>query len=305
MAERGAIHHLTAPRSVRRNDILGATAALVLRGGGTVAAVLFYGSCLRTSEPGLIDLYVLVDSYRAFHKNILSAVANRLLPPTVVFRPSNNPANRGFKIAIISRRDFQRRLKPRSLDTTLWARFCQPVSVAYCRDETVRAWLCDALADAAATAVHWAARLGPERGNSRDYWCALFRATFAAELRAEREGRGELIYEYDRVRYDGILETCAQGALVANPPVIERCLPNKVVAGARREWRWRFRLGKILNLARLAKALFTFSNGLDYIVWKLERHSDQSVVLSDWQRRHPILAAPVVIPSLLRRGVIR
>ena len=47
------------------------------------------------------------------------------------------------------------------------------------------------------------------------------------------------------------------------------------------------------------------SGGADYIVWKIERHSGEKIVLSPWQRRHPLLAAPLLLPRLLRRGAIR
>jgi hypothetical protein len=43
----------------------------------TVLAILFYGSCLRTGTDlgGLVDLYVIVDSYpAAFPKSIMSAL---------------------------------------------------------------------------------------------------------------------------------------------------------------------------------------------------------------------------------------
>ena len=55
--------------------------------GDSVRAVLFYGSCLRTGNihDGLVDLYLLVDDYRAAFKSRTLAILNRLMPPNVFY----------------------------------------------------------------------------------------------------------------------------------------------------------------------------------------------------------------------------
>ena len=62
-----------------------------------------------------------------------------------------------------------------------------------------------------------------------------------------------------------------------------------------RAWALRRACGKALNALRLAKAAFTFEGGADYIAWKIERHSGVALELADWQRRHPLLAAPALL----------
>ena len=62
----------------------------------------------------------------------------------------------------------------------------------------------------AQTASYWAqggiaAALGPERGRAEDFWRALFRATYAAEFRVERRGRGDEIVAHDAGRYAELL----------------------------------------------------------------------------------------------------
>src|SRR3546814_7368648 len=42
------------------------------------------------------------------------------------------------KVSIISIVRFNRLIRPESLDTTLWARFCQPVALGWVRDEAAR-----------------------------------------------------------------------------------------------------------------------------------------------------------------------
>ena len=63
--------------------------------------------------------------------------------------------------------------------------------------------------------------------------------------------------------------------------------------------------GKSLHLLRLIKGLTTFDGGVDYILWKIERHSGVEVKLTGWQRRHPILASVWLMPKLYLQGAFR
>lgn len=287
-----------------RADVREMAVQLATRFGPTVAAVLFYGSGLRTTDrDAILDLYILIDSYTSFHHGVLKAAANRALPPNVFYFPSNGPENAGYKVAVISREQFRARLSPKSVDTTLWARFCQPSLTAYVRDPAAGSWVKDTLELARSAACWWAVRLGPERGTAQDYWAALFRHTYAAELRVEGKSRADVLFDYAPNWYDGALlhspDVTPEGASYV------RLVPDADVAAAVKGWARCKRWGKVLNIARLVKALFTFENGVDYILWKLERHSGQHIALSRWQRRHPLLAAPFLLVRLIRRGVVR
>ena len=76
-------------------------------------------------------------------------------------------------------------------------------------------------------------------------------------------------------------------------------------AAAMENWQGRRLLGKTLNYLRLIKAAFTFDGAVDYVMWKVRRHSGVIVPVSDWQRRHPVLAAPGLAWKLYRRGAFR
>lgn len=298
-----------------RADVRAMARQIAMERGPSVAAVLFYGSGLRRDDPeAILDLYVLVDSYRRVHRGLGAAFANRILPPNVLFLPSNAKTNAGFKVAVISRTGFAARMSPFGWDTSLWARFCQPSQLAYSRDAAARAWVDDALSAAAAAAMHWAVRLGPQTGGSRAYWTALFRRTYDAELRVEGSGRADDIYDFAPGWFDAttlrtpeLAEEAGEIPAEALPSaaVFRRRIDVSEIVAASDRWKWRRRAGKLLNILRLIKALFTFENGVDYIVWKLERHSGQRVALTPWQRRHPLLAAPFVLTQLIRRGVVR
>jgi len=56
---------------------------------------------------------------------------------------------------------------------------------------------------------------------------------------------------------------------------------------------------------RLLKAALTFDRGMDYVVWKVERHSGVRLEVAPWERRFPLLAAPGLYCRLRRRGLLR
>ena len=64
-------------------------------------------------------------------------------------------------------------------------------------------------------------------------------------------------------------------------------------------WRRMQRRGKVMSVIRLIKASFTFAGGIDYLAWKINRHAGTQIVISPWQRRHPLLAAIMLLPRLL------
>lgn len=302
-----------------RRDVPAIVAAfaqqLAQRGGGAVAAVLFYGSNLRTGDlDGVLDFYVLVDSLAGWHRHRLAALANRALPPNVSYETARIAGHDlRAKVAVLSLPQFQRGMREGAIDTTLWARFAQPLALAWVRDDAARQASIDAVATALTTAARWAAVLGPDSGEAADFWQALFQKTYAAELRVERGGgRARSLVEHERERYTQLLPLAWRAAGIpfrvrridARGRLEPRLSHAQRQAGAR-AWMLRHAMGKPLNLMRLAKAAFTFENSADYVAWKVERHSGLKLELSDFQRRHPLLAAPAVLWKLTRNKVLR
>ncbi len=292
--------------------------AILRRHGDAVAAILFYGSALRDRDAsGLLDLYVLVDRAGDWHRRVpgrdrrvrasLRAAALRLLPPDVEHWTAECDGRRlRAKVAIMTLAQFCGRARPGSLDTTVWARFCQPAALLHARDGAVREAVRDAVAGAVAAAVHWAVRLGPEGGTAAERWRALFRATYGAELRAERGGdRAALVHAADPGRYEALLALATGGGGAGRGGSSGVGPPGAGGRAAVRAWALRRRWGKALNALRLVKAAFTFAGGADYLAWKVERHSGVALRLTPWQRRHPVLAAPLLLWRLRRAGAVR
>jgi len=283
---------------------------LSAKGGGTVAAVLFYGSVLRTGDlDGILDFYVVVDDLRRWHGSGWIARANAALPPNVEYweTPWQGRTLRA-KVAILDRRQFDRAVRPESLDTTIWARFAQPARLAWARDGDTRSWAVRAIAGAVTTAAGWAVRLGPAAGTPSEFWNALFRATYATELRVEKGDRALHIVETFPDRYYAVFRPALTQAGIAFSDDGGRITPRLTATDrsrARRAWGRRRLAGKPLNIARLVKAAFTFTGGVDYLAWKVQRHSGVALNLTPWQRHHPILAAPAILWRLYRQGAVR
>lgn len=281
-------------------------------GGSSIAAVLFYGSTLRDGNTGdgMVDLYCLVDDLRAFygHRRFL-AWAAALLPPNVSHLvASTRQGKLRAKIAVMSVAQFRWAAR-HGVGMSIWARFCQPAALCYARDADAATAVREAVADAAVTAVRWAVRSRTEAvATPARLWTDLFRLTYGAELRAEGPSRAATIYGHDPVRYERLLEP----ALLAGEVGYERAdegirpimPPLSAVRRRLRRTAWTV-LGKTISILRLCKAAFTFEDGVDYLCWKIERHSGTRVVLTEWQRRHPLLAGPFVAWRLWRRGILK
>ena len=289
-------------------------ADLARLGGAASASVLFYGSALRTGAlDGVLDFYVLMDRLPAWPQPRMAAAAGAVLPPNVEYREFEvGGRTLRAKVAILGAGQFRRLARGESLDTSVWARFAQPAGLVWARDDAARAEAVAAVGEAAATAARWAALLGPEAGPAEAFWNALFRETYAAELRVEPKGRERAILDASAERWTRLLPLAWEAAGLSferdGDALSPRLSPRLGEAGrrdGRRAWAARRRLGKPLTVLRLAKAVFTFQGAADYAAWKIERHTGVKIEVTPWKRRHPILASPGVAWTLWKAGVLR
>jgi hypothetical protein len=288
---------------------------LLTRHGDTVNAILFYGSCLRSGDlfDGLVDLYLIVDRYTDFYTRKGRALANWLLPPNVFYTEIEVTGRLvRAKYAVLSSADLSKGTSRRWFHSYLWGRFTQPTALAWSRDEAARRQIKAALATARGTFLERVLPRLPATGAVRDLWQQGLRLSYGAELRAESAGRSaELTHaalDYyaavtresaPALRYPLALEGSGEDARYrAAVPRLDRWL-------SRPAWLLRAGQGKLLSVARLLKALFTFEGGLDYIAWKLERHSGQRIEIPARVRRHPLIFVWGLFWRLYRRGVFR
>ena len=213
------------------------------------------------------------------------AAANRLIPPNVF------PFQHGgliAKYAVLSEADFDRLNGPETRNVSVWARFAQPSRLAWAVDDTARDRAVAAVSRAAPTLLAAAGRVDGEA--PLDWWRRAFSLTYSVELRAERSGRAQSVVDADAARYERF------GA----PAIVG--IPKSARAGG---WARRRLEGKLLSVARLAKASLTYAGGIDYLAWKINRHAGTKIEIKPWQRRWPLVAALTLVPRLIRGGAIR
>jgi hypothetical protein len=285
------------------------------RYGNAVEAVLFYGSCLRAGDDlgGIVDLYVLVDTYRAAYGRGIEASLNKLLPPNVFYLeiPFENRRARA-KYAVLSMVDFQRGTSLARFHSYFWARFSQPTALAYVRSDEIADKVHAALVQALLTFV---TRVLPQMTTpfcAGDLWRRGLLLSYRSELRAERPEKIVRLFDAAADYYEQATQIVAPEL-----PFFVQCLRTEAPASYRvglpkrtrwlNTWHWRFRIwqGKILSVLRLSKGLLTFRGGVDYILWKIERHSGVNIELSPRLRRLPWLGVCITFWRLFRRGAFR
>lgn len=284
------------------------------RYGAAAEAVLFYGSALRTGDftGTLLDFYLLVDTYRHAYGHAGLAIGNRLIPPNVFYAEETiDGVIYRAKYAVLSTEHFRHLASPDCFNVSVWARFSQPSLLAWVREgrtdliDTVAA----AVAQAPATLLRAARPMLPASTTVRDLWVAAFALTYGSELRAERKGKGlelfDLAPDYYRAIIEPALQVAGIPATVAGDNIQLPAVTGLQRAKGRLAWSLRSLQGKLLSVLRLGKATATFTGGVDYIAWKITRHSGVPVEIKPWHRRHPIIGGLFLFRSLKRKGAIR
>ncbi len=262
------------------------------RFGNQLVGVLLYGSCRRSGDygDGIVDLYAVVER-RAAVEGPLVALLGRWLPPNVYYLQTDCAGETlRCKCGLFALDELARGVDS-AFHSYIWARLAQPMALVHVRDADAEHALQGLLAQAVLTFVRRCGRLAPA-GRVTDLWTAGLRACYAAELRVESGDRAAEIVRADPGYYADV------GAAALS--LIE---PN-VGDGPGRWWLRRV-LGKLLSLARLVKGLGTFDGAIDYIVWKLERHSGQDIEVPQRVRRWPWLFVWPFAWRLYRAGVFR
>ena len=287
---------------------------LLAKYGKAIKAILFYGSCLRTGEDrgGLVDLYVMVDRYSTIDPRWLLATLNKLLPPNVFYIevPFEDRVVRA-KYAVLSLDDFTAGAC-RWFHSYIWGRFAQPIGLIYAANEQMVQAIQSALMQAILRFVAQVLPCIPASFTARDLWCKGWTLSYRAELRAERPHKLTQLYEAAPRYY----EQLTRSAISRLPFPIEvqkingsyrytASVSDDVRRKSRLNWTVRSWQGKCLSALRLLKGLLTFRGGVDYILWKIERHSGEKVEVSRQLKQYPLIATFVIFWKLYRRGAYR
>ncbi|MEP5764471.1 MAG: hypothetical protein ABJ308_07750 [Halieaceae bacterium] len=285
------------------------------RHNDAIAAVLVYGSCLRNGNmyDGLLDLYLLCDDYRSAYSSFAAAAGNWLLPPNVFYAEAQvDDRTLRCKATLISLQDFRRGCTRGWFQSYIWGRFAQPSRILYSRSPQITENVEDCLLQASYTLLHRCLPSLPPSGSLTELWAQALALSYTTELRSERKDRPTQLISFAADFFESVTRYHADSLAfpfavydAADGPRYQSDISEQQRRMSRFSWRLRRLQGKSLSILRLIKALFTFEGGLDYIAWKLERHSGQEIVIPDKVRRRPLLHLWGFSWNLYRRGIFK
>lgn len=284
--------------------------ALRTRLGRPVRAVVLYGSCRRNTDihNGLVDLMAVVSGYRAVHGSGPTALFNAILPPNVYYLEAESGAGPiRCKYIIVSEATLRRRMAG-GLDGYFWARFTQPCRLVWSADPAAADSIARARATGAAAFAVRAAALGNGSFNANEFWTRAVQATYGCELRPEPANAATGLIGRDPDFWSALSARALpqiDGITSREPDRFDIAIDRLRRVRGQAAWTTRRFWSKTLNIARLVKAAGTFANGVDYLSWKIERHSGVRIEPTDRMRRHPRIAAWGLLFRLWRSGALR
>ena len=272
--------------------------------GAALLAILVYGSWLRGKRDTMLDFYVLVEDYQTLDSTWQGWMC-RLLPPNVYHI---HHGDMRAKYALLTLDRFSHAMA-HDFHSYFWARFAQPCDVLFARDETTRATLANAFNTASATFVQRVIPSLPDRFTSKELWSSGLSHTYRCELRTESSNRAESLYAFNPDYYDGITRSLAasgKGLCLSESNSMFNNQSSKTARNLSSTTWWLRRVqGKLLSMLRLIKAALTFNDPLQYLLWKVERHTGIYIEPSARQLKHPLVFAWPLLWKLHRRGAFR
>ena len=267
--------------------------------GADLKAILVYGSWLRGKTDTMLDFYVLTGSHKSL-PSVWQRLLCKVLPPNVYQIRSaadlTDPAvpELRAKYALLSLTQFCNAMQ-HDFHSYFWARFAQPCEIIYTQDTATQQELETAFRQAAAMFIRRTLPMLPVQYSSRELWVQGLQLTYRCELRTESGRRADTLYDFNPDYYAGLTRELA---------------PALSPSASARKWAplswWLRRVqGKLLSMLRLLKAAFTFNEPLQYLLWKVERHTGQHYAASARQLKHPLIFGWPLLWNMYRQGAFR
>lgn len=277
-----------------------------------VKAILFYGSGLwkQAEDDTVYDFYLLIDNFKQFGTSVPLSFFGALIPPNVYYleHPHGDRTLR-CKYAVMTVRQFQKAAKGRSFTPHIWARFCQPARIPYAETEGLGARLVSSFADSVMTFHRKILPLVDNNLLVKDFWARGLQKTYSCEIRSEKTSRTHDIFKANETAFTErtvrALRLKTMPAHIAENGAIQYTESGDTRARKRLLFRLQRPFMKLVVFSRFIKAAFTFTNGLEYAQWKIERQSGVRVEISEFQRRHPLLGAWPLLWEVIRRGGLK
>lgn len=284
-----------------------------------VEAILFYGSGLwkAIEKDTIFDLYLLVKNYRNFHRKYFPALFGRILPPNVYYMeiPHGEHTLR-CKYAVMRIDQFSRNARGKSLTPQIWARFAQPSRLIFTSNDNIKRIVTDAITESVITFHRKILPLckqvaGKRQTSIAEMWIHGLTHTYSTELRSEKFDRAKEIFESIPKNFASRTELALQQIsdkrykMINNGNVIDVNISYYTHYTAKFLGFLQKVSSKLIAFLRLCKAIFTFTNAVEYAMWKIERHSGVRIKPSPFQRRHPLIGAWLLLWKAYRCGGFR
>ncbi len=271
-------------------------------------AILFSGSALFNDalDEEILDFHLIVSDYEAAYAKPSLAKWNRRLPPNVF--PFEHHGLKA-KVAILSEADFHGLNRADAPIAAIWSRFAQPSRLVWSADEEAQKMTVRSVSGAAPILLNAALAYVEREVDVLDLWQSGFSLSFAAKLHLGGKDRPAILVERDPQRYETFGRAALHHSMIANEVRGDKVHiladPERRIPAERNRWPALKRRGKMLSVARLVKAAFTYKGGADYLAWKVKRHTGKPVTVRRWQRRWPLLGATFLLPRLWTKGTTR
>ncbi len=307
-----ALERAVAERALSPSDDPALDAAverLRAAAGETLVGLVFFGSrrtgAARANAWSAYDVFVVVEGYRPFYEALrragltgkrpgLVALVSRWLPPTQ-FSLRLEDEDVHVKASVIRWDTFRRETSARRRDHFCIGRLFQPTRILHFRDEEARGHLLESLVASHRETWRWARPWLPPAFDPDAYGRSALRTSMRWEVRPEPGGRADALWEAQQSVqvpvFDALLHELAALGEVAPSAAGERTFsPVRPVGGLERlRLELYFRRSIVRATARWLKHVVTFEGWLDYIVRKASRHGGEPIVLTERERRWPLV----------------
>jgi hypothetical protein len=306
-ALRSAIRSRILP-AVPTRDATQLADSVAQKGGGSVLAVIFFGSRRTLAQPdpfSAYDFFVVTRDYRDFYAGLRKAGAlrrspyvvaalNGLLPPNQVsIVEGHDRAPVWLKCSVVTLGAFLRDTSERRKDHFCAGRLFQPTEIVFAEEPSVLDQVVEAILRAHVITFDWIRPWLPGRFDAEGYVRTLLRVSLRGEIRPESGSRAEELFEaqegYLTSVYQILLEGLAAQGDLNDLGGGEYALSRRVTIPERVRSRCYFAWSKARATARWAKYIVTFEGWLDYIVRKVERRTGSKIVLTSRERQFPVI----------------
>ena len=268
-------------------------------------AIVLYGSWLRGKRDTVVDLYVIVDNYRYLDSTVDKILTNFFSPNVYQQVGEHLAGDFRVKFAVIDLEQFKRRVTD-DFHPYFWARFAQPTQILYVKNIQVKQALEATFKHATKRMITESVPMLPEQFTTEMLWETALKLTYSAELRSESSTAPQSIIKTSLPELELLTKSVASECSLKSANNVWLNDTNKFDYLKKATiWQTRFFIGKGLSIMRLLKAVFTFENSLDYLVWKIERHTGIKEEPTKLQRKHPLIFSWSLIWRLYRKGGFR